>query len=84
LRGWKSLGFVTINGDLSHAYLGSNIISIPERLINIAILIPENSDKSQFIFHFTNYFDTAVLCHISKEFLTVLMDMLKLPCVYIL
>jgi hypothetical protein len=35
LKPWEPLGFVIINGDLSLACLGSNIISNPEHLIVI-------------------------------------------------
>jgi enoyl-[acyl-carrier-protein] reductase (NADH) len=58
-----------INGDLCHAYLGNNIVSIPEHLINIASSIKENSGHIRFIVHSTNYVDKAVLCHISEEVL---------------
>jgi hypothetical protein len=63
------LGFVVINDDLSHVYLGSNIVSISERLtdLNIASPIRENSGESRFIIHYTNYVDKAILCHISAE-----------------
>jgi hypothetical protein len=84
LKGWDPIRFVTINSDLSHAYLGSNIASVPEHLINIASPIRENSGESHFIIHFTKYIDKAVLYSISEEVLTVLMDRLKLPYVFIL
>jgi hypothetical protein len=78
LKCWKPLGFVIINSDLSHAYLGSNIVSIPKHLINIASPITEDSGEGQFIIHFTNYIDKAIVCHISGSVLNSLDGHLKL------
>jgi hypothetical protein len=41
--------FVVINGDLPHAYFGSNIFSITEELIKSASLISIKSGQSLFL-----------------------------------
>jgi hypothetical protein len=50
-RSWKVVNpwYIIINDDLSHAYLGSNIVSIPEHHVSTALPIRENSGE-----HFTN------------------------------
>jgi hypothetical protein len=48
---------IVINGDLPHAYLGSDVISIPEQLISIALLIKGKSEESLFIIYSIHYTD---------------------------
>jgi hypothetical protein len=59
MKDCEPLWFVVKNGDLSHAYLCSNIVSVPEHLINTASPIRENSGERRFIIHFTNYVDKS-------------------------
>jgi hypothetical protein len=43
-------------------YLGINNISIPEQLMNTALLIKEKSGYSLFVVHSTQYTDKTVIC----------------------
>jgi hypothetical protein len=50
----KFRGLLT-NGDLPYAYLGSNIIDIPEELISTASLIKGKSEENLFVIYSTHY-----------------------------
>jgi hypothetical protein len=53
--------FVRINVDLTHTYLGSNVVSIPEQLISTASLVKDKSGESPFyVVHSTYYINKLV------------------------
>jgi hypothetical protein len=52
-RNSKAQTFVTLKGDVVHAYLGYNIVDIQKYLMGIASLIKEMSGKSASVLHTT-------------------------------
>jgi hypothetical protein len=52
---------IVINGNLPHAYLGSNIVYIPQQVISIVLLVKGNSGQSLFIIYSTPYTDKEIL-----------------------
>jgi hypothetical protein len=51
-----------LNGNLPQAYLVSDIVSVPEKLISNASLIKGKSEESLFIIYSTHYIDKEILC----------------------
>jgi hypothetical protein len=56
-----------MNGALPNAYLCSNIISIPEKLLNTASLIKWKSGYSLFVVHSTHYINKGITCQRNND-----------------
>jgi hypothetical protein len=80
LRGVKFMTLI-INTDLPHAYLGSNIVSVPE-LISTDSLIRGKSEESLFVIYSIHYTRNVTKInndagHICEEVLNILNEQVE-------